>query len=383
MFKEKYSSTFIFLVVALTYFLLGFLTVSGQDLIHTLEGKIIPGHILSIDKKIAYNLNGQKGGPTIFIKTKEVAFILYENGDLDLVEKNSTRHIAFGHPSHDMILTTSGSFHPMDSVRMVGNNLKGISLADPSHPRVNIGLPNVLANWNRDRELVLFSSPINVLNAMLKAPPAGLVYPFVPPAQDQEKKEESPFPELDSLSDEEAQEDSPRVEMPIPMDMEKYRELATFKVKRLQHYIKVISDKSTPSPVAADAVEEALVLFVSDTCSVQISSINKPDSEPREESIRRYFKNLKSLLYEKVEIEWVDLYFISDLKMDPQGNYVGTVSFVQIFTGYVDGKPVYKDKTTKSVNIILKKYEKYANGEGEDLWDVLLSDIMVELTERV
>ena len=67
----------------------------------------------------------------------------------------------------------------------------------------------------------------------------------------------------------------------------------------------------------------------------------------------------------------------------PCGEYEGVVSFVQVFEGYRDGRAVYRDKTTKNIRIILKRYEKFENGIGEELWDVLLSDISVESTERI
>ena len=131
------------------------------------------------------------------------------------------------------------------------------------------------------------------------------------------------------------------------IDEEEFKEKAIAKVGRLTRYISLIADKDTPGPRADRAINETLVLFVSDTCIVQISSIKKPNAEPREEFIRRYLQNLKQLLYDRVELEWAEINYVSDLKKDPSGNYWGMVSFLQRFKGFRDGKVAYSDKVTK------------------------------------
>ena len=176
---------------------------------------------------------------------------------------------------------------------------------------------------------------------------------------------------------------SPVFEEPnvFEIDEEEFKRKAVAKVGRLTQYISLISDKETAISRADKAINEALILFVSDTCVVQVSSLKKPKAKPREEFIRRYLQNLKSLLYDKVEIEWADINYVSDLKKDPGGNYWGMVSFLQRFKGFKDGKVAYSDRVTKNVKVWFKSYEKFTEGMAESLWDVLLSDIMVEQTE--
>ena len=63
------------------------------------------------------------------------------------------------------------------------------------------------------------------------------------------------------------------------------------------------------------------------------------------------------------------------------GNYYGTVSFEQVFRGFIDGRIVYEDLTKKSATVVLKAYEQNKEGSTTDAWDVMLSDIGVKYTK--
>ncbi|MEP6750492.1 MAG: hypothetical protein ABJB86_22335, partial [Bacteroidota bacterium] len=99
--------------------------------------------------------------------------------------------------------------------------------------------------------------------------------------------------------------------------------------------------------------------------------------------IRAYLKAIKLYNYDKVEIEWTKLQYVSNLKKAPDGNYYGTISFEQVFRGYLDGKVVYEDLTVKTGEVILKSYEKMVNGVSQDEWEVLLGDISVKTTKSL
>ncbi len=114
---------------------------------------------------------------------------------------------------------------------------------------------------------------------------------------------------------------------------------------------------------------------------IETSSISRNDV--RRYKIRTYLSRLKLVQYDKIEIEWTNVQYVSDVKRGVDGNFYGVVSFEQVFRGYRDGKLVYQDITRKNATIVLKTYEKNYEGNVTNVWDVLLSDIGVITTKSI
>ncbi|MBC8034068.1 MAG: hypothetical protein H7Y03_07990 [Chitinophagaceae bacterium] len=162
---------------------------------------------------------------------------------------------------------------------------------------------------------------------------------------------------------------------------EEFEKKALQKTKQLNTYLKIICDKSASTEDVNKAVEMSVTLFVDDNAVVEISSIN--NNETVHKKIRQYLSHIKYVQYDKIEIEWTNVQYVSDLKKGPDGNFYGVVSFEQVFRGYRDGKIVYQDITRKNVTVILKTYEKNVQGATKDDWEVLLGDIGVISTKSV
>lgn len=162
----------------------------------------------------------------------------------------------------------------------------------------------------------------------------------------------------------------------IDLDNASYEQ---FKTKALQksadlgRYLNQIANKSTDFQDANKAINNAVELFVSEDATVEISSSTA--SAKSRLKIREYLNKLKLLKYSKVNIEWTDIYYVSNLRKGPDGNYYGVISLQQKFEGYQEGKVVYSDVTRKNIEIVLKTYRKEVEGESLLLWDVFLSDI--------
>jgi len=152
-----------------------------------------------------------------------------------------------------------------------------------------------------------------------------------------------------------------------------------FKTKALQksadlgRYLNQIANKSTDFQDANKAINNAVELFLSEDATVEISSSSA--TQKARLKIREYLNKLKLLKYSKVNIEWTDIYYVSNLRKGPDGNYYGVISLQQKFEGYQEGKVVYSDITRKNIEIVLKTYRKEVEGESLLLWDVFLSDI--------
>ncbi|MEM7368482.1 MAG: hypothetical protein AAF587_07745 [Bacteroidota bacterium] len=166
----------------------------------------------------------------------------------------------------------------------------------------------------------------------------------------------------------------------LEVDLETYKSKALDKTENLALYFQMIADKETPWQDANKAIDLAVTLFINEDAKVEVSSVNS--AVKKHYPIRVYLERLKLLKYDQVDIEWSDISYVSELRKGPDGNYYGTISFVQKFTGSRDGQVVYSDLTRKNIEVILKGYEKDVAGEIVQLWDIFLSDIGVVNTRK-
>ncbi len=147
------------------------------------------------------------------------------------------------------------------------------------------------------------------------------------------------------------------------------------KLKISQIFLAIISSKETYPESANQAIDLAVELFVNEDVQVEVSTTGYSQSVKRK--IRDYLTRLKLLKYDKVEIKWAEINYVSNFRKAPDGNYYGTLTVMQTFRGYKDNQVVYSDVTQKDVEVVIKGMEKSMQGQKEMVWDVLLSDIGV------
>ena len=156
--------------------------------------------------------------------------------------------------------------------------------------------------------------------------------------------------------------------------------LALEKVKDLSRYISIIGNKNTPWSEANRVIERATELFMPGS-KMGVSSLNTGSIEYYE--VRVYFNRLMRLNYDRVEIEWYNIEYISDLVKQPDGTYVGVITIYQRFKAYDDEKGlVYQDVTKKDITVYVKRKETQIGGKLIGFWDVLLGDIRVKETTK-
>lgn len=154
--------------------------------------------------------------------------------------------------------------------------------------------------------------------------------------------------------------------------------LALEKVKDLSKYIGIIGDKETPWSEANRVIDRAEELFMQGS-EMGVSSLVKP--EIKYYPVRKYFERLMRLNYSKVDIEWYNIEYVSDLQRQPDGTYVGVITVFQKFKGYdKEGRLIYQDTTKKDITVYVKRKETQIGGRLIGFWDVLLGDIRVKET---
>jgi len=154
--------------------------------------------------------------------------------------------------------------------------------------------------------------------------------------------------------------------------------LALEKVRDLSKYVSIIGDKQTPWSEANRVIDRAEELFMQGS-EIGVSSLSK--TEVSYYSIRNYFERLMRLNYNKVEISWYNIEYVSDLQRQPDGTYVGVITIFQKFSAYdKEGRLVYQDTTKKDITVYVKRKETQIGGRLIGFWDVLLGDIRVKET---
>lgn len=154
--------------------------------------------------------------------------------------------------------------------------------------------------------------------------------------------------------------------------------LALEKVRDLSKYISIVGNKDTPWSEANRVIERTLELFA-DGALMGVSSINR--EEVNYYGVREYLERLMALNYDKVNISWYNIQYISDLERQPDGRYVGVITIFQRFEGTTKEGLKYVDVTKKDVTVYVERKTTQISGRIIGFWDVLLGDIRVTETK--
>jgi len=156
--------------------------------------------------------------------------------------------------------------------------------------------------------------------------------------------------------------------------------LALEKVRDLSKYISIIGSKNTAWSEANRVIDRADELFMQGA-EIGVSSLARTEVDYYK--VRQYFERLMRLNYDRVEIEWFKIEYVSDLQRQPDGTYVGVITIFQKFKGYdKEGGLVYEDTTKKDITVYVKRKETQIGGRIIGFWDVLLGDMRVKETNK-
>ena len=154
--------------------------------------------------------------------------------------------------------------------------------------------------------------------------------------------------------------------------------LALEKVRDLSKYVKIVGSKDPPWSEANRVIDRAEELFSPDA-EIGVSSLTT--TKVAYYKVRQYLERLMRLNYDRVEIDWYKIEYVSDLQRQPDGTYVGVITVFQTFKGYdKEGRLVYQDTTKKDITVYVKRKETQIGGRKIGFWDVLLGDMRVKET---
>ncbi|WP_428658404.1 hypothetical protein [Runella sp.] len=151
-------------------------------------------------------------------------------------------------------------------------------------------------------------------------------------------------------------------------------------VLRLQEYIQIISDKTQSDENRDKAIKEAIKLFQPGSL-VQVSS-GKKGTPVISRTVGDYFRRLKALQYQQVEINFYDATYVGDYRKGADGGYYTTATFSQEFKGKDEkGNIIYQDKTTKDIDVSLQNLMD-EDFYKQNRWIIKFGNIKVTETKK-
>ena len=350
--------------------------VAAQDILYLNGGGKLECLVTNTNgPKVTYKMWQNRRGPDYVVPKSRLQLLFFQDGGYAAFDESIEGGMVIDKSDwkSDFILTKEGQLEAVD----VENNIDGelrYSVSGRSQSRMTAEVLLILYQ-NGDHELLGGTEETN--KALIKAKTKPASDQVNPPSNKDEVVIATPENSTEVTN--ESGPDNSGFEL-NSIDRKEFSAKALDKTRNLGQYFSIIADKETNWQDANEAIDLAVTLFVSEEAQVEVSSTST--REKKTFPIRKYLERLKLLKYERVEISWSDIAYVSNLKKGVDGNYYGVVSFVQKFTGYRDGKPVYSDYTRKNIEVVLKGYTKKVGGQTQELWDVFLSDIGVVNTRR-
>ena len=171
---------------------------------------------------------------------------------------------------------------------------------------------------------------------------------------------------------------------------------AAEKVGQLCDYIEFLANPQNEYKTRIYYKTKALNLFINKGEEYEENGIYKKGvimevistshKRPLQRLMKDYFTGLMNMRYSKVSIESMEVSNVnaSSLQQIDDSTYVCTCYFEQVFCGYREGKPVYKDITRKKVKCYVTP-EISIDEEGHSQYEpiIILGDITALETIRI
>lgn len=169
------------------------------------------------------------------------------------------------------------------------------------------------------------------------------------------------------------------------------KQRAQQKVAQMNDNISFMADKSKSLDTRNYYKRRALNLFIEKgepyeeegihNTGVKMETTSIYRKKPSRRLMKDYFTGLVNLRYSKVDIQSTKVHEIevSNLQKIDDNKYVCTAYFEQVFVGYREGYPVYKDRTRKKVKVYILAEETI---DGQE-FIVLLGDVTALETNRI
>ena len=155
------------------------------------------------------------------------------------------------------------------------------------------------------------------------------------------------------------------------------------KVKRLEHYITLIANKSMDDNLRKSSISQAVELFEDENRIVQISSLVNGKETVIDRPVRTYFDRLYAIKADKVVITFYKVTQLTDVRLGPDNKYYATAYIFQdtkIYYKESSEVPDYTDVTEKAIDITIKPDTTLVGDKMVVLYPAKLGNINVKET---
>jgi hypothetical protein len=351
----------------------------AQDMLYLADETFQQGRVLKKETDVI-SFKSISGTGNVSVKKKEVLMIIYEGGNFEVYPDAATKSI----PSSEITSTVSSrtSDWIVTSDRIIYAKISDaatkkiayVPVSASGSPSETIDKSQVMAVFYKNGKYAFYSSPSTVANAlwrMLSKTDKKSIS-----AEPLKNSQQPPAQKATVLTNPTQSKDFNDT---IPFNREEFEKRARENANDLEKYIAIIADKETDNEVADKAISKSIKLFV-EGAQIQISRLG---SEIKQDyPISEYLKRLRLLDYDKVEILWHKINYVSSIRQSGD-KYYGTISYEQEFRGYKDGVLQYSDITKKNMEVMVQPYEKIgSNGQMQTKWEVFFGNIGVMVTRR-
>ncbi|MEM1136751.1 MAG: hypothetical protein AAGI07_13015 [Bacteroidota bacterium] len=349
-------------------------TIQAQDILYRFDGSFEKCKVLSLDhSKIYYKKIANMQGPAYSGNLENFAFAFFETGyyvTFPHVNTNGVNFKGYIPKPYDIIITANGEVFAANINSVENSMVRYKMIQNVEGPTYTKTFQNLTALIYSSGKHALIKSPKDAyeilklarhkINALEGSAVVDVMSNDVKMVNTSNRSTDSSIRNHGNNSD---------------INFNEFKEKSLSKINDFSTYLGIIASRQTDPAAANNAIDLAISLFVNEESMVEVSSAKRKEviSHP----IRVYLGRLKLLKYDKIEITWADINYVSDFRLSDDGNYYGTVSLKQTFKGFIDGEEVYSDITEKQIEVVLKGFEKEVGGKATKLWDVLLSDIGV------
>lgn len=404
------------LLLALLVCYSGAVRAQSPDVLYQTNGRVVPGTVETISAdSVYYRPAGSPKEGLLRTERSAVALIFRDNGEFLLASQPEPSWKAGANSEYDHIVEIDGRVLPASNIEQYEDIIYYQDALDRSDASVRVaetmaiiyrdGSHQLLANANEVAQglsrAVDFPDALDASDAVAstkrvaappQAPTAETASVEATPEEITAVSELFPAPNaapVDTASDTTQAlatsilrtSRAVRQELELDrVDYEEYAAKAINKAEYLGYYLDLLCNRQLDMYDKDQAIANALQLFVHDSTRVQVSSVTRDQTTVYK--IKDYLKRLSLLNYDKVELLWRNLEYVTKFRLAPDGNYYGTITVEQLFRGFRDGRAIYEDITQKDVEIVLGNFRREESGAITSAWDVLLSDIGVEETRR-
>jgi hypothetical protein len=171
----------------------------------------------------------------------------------------------------------------------------------------------------------------------------------------------------------------------VPPDLKWFGRKAFEKIQLFNYYLQAMNAVKN-SGAGTDFIDRACSLFINAGLDSWVDALETKTSVKTKYKLRDYLSSIKIKpgQFSRVVIDNVNVDYYTRLRQGPDGNYYGTVTFGQNFSGFNDDNIIYRQQTKLNINIVVTPPHSGAGPYRKEMsgWDLYLDGVGIVETKK-